>query len=138
MKLSSFLSFNIKKRIIDALPFISIGIHKKGQRDISNSIKLYRNLDNETLDFILELIYNQQGTSIDFACDRSTDWIKIPGLGTIRRNKSRHEILKTILEKGEISNEDTYGIIMKNVEIKKALREDTIITEDITYNGKTS
>lgn len=138
MKLSSFLNFNIRKRIIDALPFISIGIHKKVQRDISNSIKLYRNLDNETLNFILELIYNQQGTSIDFACNRSVDWIKIPGLGSIRRNKTRHEILKTTFEKGKISDEEIHEIMMRNVEIKKALKEDIIITEDITYNGKTS
>jgi len=138
MKLSSFLSFNIKKRITDSLPFVSIGIKKKVQRDISASIKHYRNLDNETLNFIIELIYNQQGTSIDFACNRSIDWIKIPGLGTIRRNKSRHEILKATLEKGKITEEEAKAIIMKNVEIKKALKEDIVITDDIKYNGKTS
>ena len=68
------------------------------------------------------------------ACDNCIDYIRITGLGSLRLNKSRHEILKTILHEGSISEEQVQSIIPTNAELRKSLKED--VTLDIKIYEK--
>lgn len=119
MKLSKLIINNIEKRVIDDIALLPLDNKSKFEKiDTLDWINKFRNLDTETIHFIIELIYNQQALYMDSACNNCIDYIKIPGLGSLRLNKSRHEILKTILDKGTIEDTEVQSIINKNIDIK--------------------
>lgn len=128
MKLSKLLIGYIEKRVIDDIALLPLDNKSKFEKkDTIEWIEEFRNLDKETLDFIIELVYNQQASYIDSACNNCIDYIKIPGLGSLRLNKSRHEILKTILVNGKIEQSEVQAIINKNIAIKNNGRKDVFI-----------
>ena len=135
MKLSPLLLGYTKKRVIDSIALLPLDNKRKGtKKSIENWIEEFRELDTETLDFIINLIYNEQSEIINMACDNCIDYIRITGLGSLRLNKSRHEILKTILHEGSISEEQVKSIILTNAELRKSLKED--VTLDIKIYEK--
>lgn len=135
MKLSPLLLGYTKKRVIDSIALLPLDNKRKGvKKSIESWIEEFRELDTETLDFIINLIYNEQAEIINIACDNCIDYIRITGLGSLRLNKSRHEILKTILHEGSISEEQVQSIILTNAELRKGLKED--VTLDIKIYEK--
>ena len=58
MKLSPLLLGYTKKRVIDSIALLPLDNKRKGaKKSIENWIEEFRELDTETLDFIINLIY---------------------------------------------------------------------------------
>lgn len=137
MSLSTREKKNITKRVIDDIALLTLyNVTKLEQSNLDNWIKEFKELDTEEIHEVIEFIFYRHCVDIDNAANECHDYIKIPGLGSLRLNKARHNILKYIRDNGEIPDKVVKDIIDEYVANKKLINSDAIINTKITLNEK--
>lgn len=129
MEVPSIIKNKVIKRAIDDIallpdPYSCTQLEKERY---AKWIEEFRSLEYEDIEGILDVIYTSQITSIDNACGRSIDIIKIPPLGSLRLNKTRQVILKEIkANQVPPTDERIKEIMLHHVAIKESYKQEVV------------
>lgn len=135
--LSDKMKHKITGRAINDIALLSLYNNTVLERTNFNKYKEdIIHLDNTEFEDIINTIFTCQCNSIDTSAGNNIDYIKIPVLGSIRLNKARQNILKTIHAQGTITDEQIQSIIDDYVTDKKNRKCNDIVDVNIEYNGK--
>lgn len=137
MALSEQQLNNITTKTREDISLISVVNKRKFERQqFENWIEQFTSLDNkEVFDFI-NCLYTQQYVSLENACINNYDYILLTGLGNLRTNQARQEILKLVAAGGTTYKEDIKHIIDDYIEFKEANNRIVEVNVKLSFNEK--
>ena len=121
MNLSKHQQENIVTRVLtDVSKLGTVAKRKQVRIDFENWIEQFTNQELDDIISDVELILDIQFESMENACIAQYDYIRLTGLGNLKTNWARQEILKHLEEHGTTLKEDIQPIKEKYIEMLKA------------------
>lgn len=128
---------NIIIDVRDSLSIISRNAVTNGRKSyLNDSLTLLTELENEDLKLLINLVFYQQSLSVDRACQKGIDHIRIANIGNLVKNEIREEIVNFIKESEDYTEEDIQDIIDKHIAKRELLKINRALNINYTFNGK--
>ena len=135
MALSELMQQNILSKVLEDIALINSSNKLKYERlAFDGWVDEFVSLDSAEIIDIIELIFEQQFVSVEKACVASYDYIRLTGLGNLRTNQARQEILAHVAEHGTSHKEDIRPIIDRYIETIKANKMDVELDIKLEFN----
>lgn len=137
MALSEQQLNNIITRIREDVSLMNtINKRKFERQQFDNWVEDFTNLENNNVVDLINTIYEQQFISLENACIENYDYILLSGLGNLRTNQARQEILKVIADGGTTHREDIQHILDAYIESKNANNRIVQLDLKLSFNEK--
>ena len=135
MALSEQMQQNILSKVLEDIAMINSSNKLKYERlTFDGWVDEFASLDSATIVDIIELVFEQQFISVEKACVANYDYIRLTGLGNLKTNQARQEILSHVAEHGTSHKEDIKPIIDRYVENIKASKIDVELDIKLEFN----
>lgn len=137
MSLSEHQLNNIITKTREDISLISVVNKRKFERkSFEDWVEEFTSLDNNEVCEFINCVYNQQFISLENACIENYDYILITGLGNLKTNQARQEILKLVAEGNTTYREDVQQIINDYIESKEANNKIVEVNLKLSFNEK--
>jgi hypothetical protein len=134
MALSELMQQNILSKVLEDVALLNSSNKLKYERIAFDGwVDEFVTSDSATIIDIIEFIFEQQFVSVERACVENFDYIRLTGLGNLKTNQARQEILAHVAEHGTSHKEDIRPIIDKYIEMKKANRLDVELDINLEF-----
>lgn len=128
---------NIIIDVRDSLSVISRNAVTNGRKSyLNDSLTSLTELENEDLKLLINLVFYQQSLSVDRACQKGIDHIRIANIGNLVKNEIREEIVNFIKESEDYTEENIQDIIDKHIAKRELLKTNKALNINYTFNGK--
>lgn len=126
---------NITIRIREDISLMNTVNKRKFERkQFEDWVEQFTSLDSPGVIDIIKDIYEQQFISLENACIDNYDYILLTGLGNLRTNQARQEILKIIADGGTTYREDIQYIIDDYIATKEANNKIVEVNIKLSFN----
>ena len=98
-------------------------------------VKQFSSSDNVDVSNLIKDIYEQQFISLENACIEDYDYILLTGLGNLKTNQARKEILQVVSDGGTTHRKDIQPIIDNYIESKNADNKIIEVPLKLSFNG---
>lgn len=128
---------NIITRTREDISLISvINKRKFEQKQFNDWVEQFTCLDNNEVKDLIDTIYEQQYISLENACIENYDYILITGLGNLRTNQARQEILKIVADGGTTHRKDIQHILDDYIKTKEANNKIVEVPIKLSFHEK--
>lgn len=139
MRLSEQQLNNITTRIREDMSLMNTVNKRKFERkQFEDFVEQFVSLDNNDTIDLINTIYQQQYISLENACVENYDYILITGLGNLRTNQARQEILKIVANGGTTYKEDIQHIMNEYIRTKEANNKIVEVPIKLSFNEKST
>jgi len=135
MALSEQQLNDITPRIREDISLMNTVNKRKFERkQFEDWINQFTSLDNAIVEDLINTVYDQQFISLENACINNYNYILITGLGNLRTNKARQDILKVIADGGTTYRKDIQNIINDYVDTKDSNNKIVEVNTKLSFN----
>ena len=99
-------------------------------------VEQFNSLDNADINNLIKDVYEQQFISLENACIDNYDYILITGLGNLKTNQARQEILKVIADGGTTYKKDIQHILDDYIKTKEANNKIVEVPLKLSFHEK--
>jgi hypothetical protein len=137
MALSEHQLDNIVTRTRECISLMTT-VNKRNfeRRQFEDFVTHFTSLDSAEIKSFITDIYNEQFNSLEQACIENYDYILITGLGNLKTNQARQEILEVIKQGGTTNKNDIQPIIDKYIKSKEAIHKIVQVDIKLNFNEK--
>jgi len=119
-----YLIDNIIIEIRDKISLVSLNSEKVFiKKYLEDVIPKVSNLTNENLILLINLVFSQQSVSVDKACSKGIDHIRISNIGNFVRNEIHNDILDYKNNNEDYTEDDIQNIIQSHIDKRNYNRE---------------
>jgi len=135
MALSEQQLNNITTHIREDISLMNTVNKRKFERkQFEDWVEQFTSLDNASVVELINNIYDQQYVSLENACIDNYDYILITGLGNLRTNQARQEIMKVIENGGTTHRKDIQPILDNYIATKEANNKIVEVNIKLSFN----
>jgi len=135
MALSEQQLNDITPRIREDISLMNTVNKRKFERkQFEDWVNQFTSLDNAIVEDLINTVYDQQFISLENACINNYNYILITGLGNLRTNKARQDILKVIADGGTTYRKDIQNIINDYVDTKDSNNKIVEVNTKLSFN----
>ena len=137
MALSEHQLDNIVTRTRECISLMTT-VNKRNfeRRQFEDFVTHFTSLDSAEIKSFITDIYTEQFNSLEQACIENYDYILITGLGNLKTNQARQEILEVIKQGGTTTKNDIQPIIDKYIKSKEAINKIVQVDIKLNFNEK--